>query len=85
MSVDDICALSLSAVSHLIKHRKISPVAVTEATLDRISRIDPHINSFITVTGQEASPRQTRQRPKLRWVGIAAHSMASRFRSRISF
>jgi len=54
MSVDDICALSLSAVSHLIKHRKISPVAVTEATLDRISRIDPHINSFITVTGQEA-------------------------------
>ncbi len=54
MSADDICALSLGAISHLIKHRKISPVAVAEATLDRIARVDPAINAFITVTAEQA-------------------------------
>lgn len=54
MPVDDLCALSLSAVARLIERREVSPVAVTEAVLDRIARLDPDLNAFITVTGDEA-------------------------------
>jgi aspartyl-tRNA(Asn)/glutamyl-tRNA(Gln) amidotransferase subunit A len=54
MAADEICGLSLAGAAHLIKQRKLSPVEVTGAALDRISRIDPAINSFITVTADEA-------------------------------
>lgn len=54
MSADELCALSLSEVSALIAGRKVSPVAVTEAVLARIERLEPHLNAFITVTGEAA-------------------------------
>ncbi|MCD6031931.1 MAG: Asp-tRNA(Asn)/Glu-tRNA(Gln) amidotransferase GatCAB subunit [Thermomicrobiales bacterium] len=54
MSTDELCALSLSEVSTLIAGREVSPVAVTEAVLARIEHLDPHLNAFVTVTGEAA-------------------------------
>lgn len=54
MSGDELCALTISEVSTRIAAREISPVAVTEAVLARIERLDSHLNAFITVTGETA-------------------------------
>jgi aspartyl-tRNA(Asn)/glutamyl-tRNA(Gln) amidotransferase subunit A len=54
MNADELCALSLSEVSSLLAGREVSPVAVTEAVLARIERLDPQLNAFITVTGESA-------------------------------
>ena len=54
MSADELCALSLSEVATLIAGREVSPVAVTEAVLARIEALDPHLNAFVTVTGEAA-------------------------------
>jgi len=54
MHPDEICALSLSDVAERIARRDLSPVAVTEATLDRIARLDPQLKAYITVMADEA-------------------------------
>ena len=54
MSGSELCALSLAELSTLIARRKVSPIAVTEAVLDRIEALDPLLNTFITVTGESA-------------------------------
>src|SRR6187200_537734 len=51
---DDLCALTLSEVSKLIEAREVSPVTVTEAVLERIERLEPKLNAFVTVTGERA-------------------------------
>lgn len=54
MNGSDLCALSLAEVSALIANRSVSPVDVTEAVLERIDRLDPLLNAFITITGDTA-------------------------------
>jgi aspartyl-tRNA(Asn)/glutamyl-tRNA(Gln) amidotransferase subunit A len=54
MTADDICALSLTEVAARIAARELSPVTVTEATLDRIARLDSTLNAFVTVMTDEA-------------------------------
>lgn len=46
--------LDLSAASEQIQKRTISPVELTQTCLDRIERLDPQLNSFITVTAASA-------------------------------
>ena len=46
----DLPYLSLSEASALIKTRRLSPVALTQAILDRIDRLDGAVGAFITVT-----------------------------------
>ena len=50
----DLPYLSLSEASALIKARRLSPVALTQAILDRIDRLDGAVGAFITVTRDEA-------------------------------
>src|SRR5437879_4919830 len=47
-------ALSLTEAAQLVRHRKISPVELTQACLDRIERLNPRLNAFITVTAESA-------------------------------
>jgi aspartyl-tRNA(Asn)/glutamyl-tRNA(Gln) amidotransferase subunit A len=54
MASADLCTLSLGDVAGSIARREISPVEVTDAALDRIARLDPRLNAFITVTAEEA-------------------------------
>jgi aspartyl-tRNA(Asn)/glutamyl-tRNA(Gln) amidotransferase subunit A len=46
--------LSISETAELLRQKKISPVELTTACLDRIERLNPVLNAFITVTGESA-------------------------------
>ena len=49
-----ICYLPAVELASLIARREISPVEATQAVLERIETWEPHINAFITVTGEQA-------------------------------
>lgn len=59
-SATDPTWLSLSEASRLIRDKKISPVELTQRCLNRIERLNPKLNAFITVTA-EAALAQARQ------------------------
>ena len=40
--------------ARLIRERKVSPVELTELYLERIERLDPQLNSFVTVAAESA-------------------------------
>lgn len=46
--------LPLHEASSLVRRKSVSPVELTEACLARIERLNPVLNAFITVTGEEA-------------------------------
>ncbi len=50
----DLCYLTLHELSTRIRSREVSPVEATEASLERIERLNPMLNSFITVTADQA-------------------------------
>ena len=54
MTQDDLCYQSIRHLANLIAQRELSPVELTQAYLDRIDRIDPQLNSYITVTADRA-------------------------------
>lgn len=47
----DLTELTLTEASDLIRRGVLSPVDLTRAYLDRISRLQPLVNAYITVTG----------------------------------
>src|SRR5205823_12533092 len=51
---DDVCDLEISAVAPLLRERRLSPVELTDAYLDRIQRLDPSLNSYIRVMPDQA-------------------------------
>ena len=54
MDKQEIPFLSASQLSGLIASKEVSPVEATEAYLDRIGLLDGKLNSYITVTGDQA-------------------------------
>jgi aspartyl-tRNA(Asn)/glutamyl-tRNA(Gln) amidotransferase subunit A len=46
--------LSIAEAASLVARRKLSPVELTQAHLDRIAKYDPHLRSFITLTAERA-------------------------------
>jgi aspartyl-tRNA(Asn)/glutamyl-tRNA(Gln) amidotransferase subunit A len=53
----DLTQLSLIQAVHAIGARELSPVALTEAHLQRIERLNPRLNAFLTVTADYALER----------------------------
>src|SRR5438105_15698100 len=49
-----LSTLTLSEASQLVHAKKISPVELTRACLDRIEQLDPKLNAFIIVTADSA-------------------------------
>src|SRR5438094_1845220 len=49
-----LCFLSIAEAGERIRSRAITPVALTNAYLDRIAAIDPQLNAYITVTADVA-------------------------------
>jgi aspartyl-tRNA(Asn)/glutamyl-tRNA(Gln) amidotransferase subunit A len=45
---------SISELSELIRHKKLSPVEITQSCLQKIEELNPTLNAFITVTADEA-------------------------------
>ena len=54
MSTPGIIDLPLAELSSRIRARKLSPVDLTEAYLERIERLSPRLNAFQTVTAEVA-------------------------------
>jgi aspartyl-tRNA(Asn)/glutamyl-tRNA(Gln) amidotransferase subunit A len=50
----DLVSLSLSEASELVRTRKVSPVDLVQGCLDRIARLNPTLNAFITITADTA-------------------------------
>src|SRR6478672_7652953 len=53
-SAADATWLSLTEASRLIRDKKVSPVDLTQGCLNRIDRLNPRLNAFITVTADAA-------------------------------
>ncbi|MGH7318514.1 MAG: amidase [Candidatus Rokuibacteriota bacterium] len=49
-----LCWLSASELAALIRKKKASPVEVVDAVLDRIDRLNPRLNAYVTVTAERA-------------------------------
>jgi aspartyl-tRNA(Asn)/glutamyl-tRNA(Gln) amidotransferase subunit A len=56
----EILFQSVAELAPLLKARKLSPVELVRAFLDRIEAVNPKVNAFITVTGEQAV-KQARQ------------------------
>jgi aspartyl-tRNA(Asn)/glutamyl-tRNA(Gln) amidotransferase subunit A len=53
-TLKEVTYSSLTDVSALIRQRKVSPIDVVTACLERIERLQPQLNAFITVLSEEA-------------------------------
>src|SRR6266481_5020654 len=54
MAASEILFKSVGELAPLLKARKLSPVEVVRAYLERIEAVNPKVNAFITVTGEQA-------------------------------
>ncbi len=52
--MDALHALSASELLALYRSGQLSPVAVTQAILDRIARLNPRLNAFCVIDPQAA-------------------------------
>ena len=66
MAGKNIALLSIAELAPLIRGRKLSPVELVEAALERIERWNPRLNAFLTVTGQEARSAAARAEKEIR-------------------
>jgi Asp-tRNA(Asn)/Glu-tRNA(Gln) amidotransferase A subunit family amidase len=54
MPTDDLCWIPATGLAVLIRKKKVSPVEVIDAVLDRIERLNPQLNAYVTVTADRA-------------------------------
>ena len=54
MSDERLCWTPATELAVLIRKKKISPVEVLDAVLDRIERLNPKLNAFVTLTDEPA-------------------------------
>ncbi len=50
----DLTSLTIKSAGDLLRANRVSPVELTEACLKRVERLDPAVNSYITVTAEQA-------------------------------
>jgi len=63
---DELAGLGIRQAAALLRSRRVSPVQLVEACLDRIGRLDPGLNSFITLTAGQALSRARECEDELR-------------------
>jgi aspartyl-tRNA(Asn)/glutamyl-tRNA(Gln) amidotransferase subunit A len=54
MATSELVFKSAAELAPLLKSRKLSPVELVRACLDRIDAVNPKVNAFITVTADQA-------------------------------
>ena len=54
MAASEILFRPVAELAPLLKARKLSPVELVRAFLDRIEAVNPKVNAFLTVTGEQA-------------------------------
>ena len=63
---DELHFHSVTQLAALIRRRKLSPVELTRAFLERIAALDPQLNAFITVTADLALKQARRAEREIR-------------------
>lgn len=72
ISNEDYTYLSISELSLLIRTKKVSPVEITRRCLERIEKLNPTLNAFISVTKEQAirdARKAETEIQKGRWKG----------------
>ena len=54
MSANELAYLSIGKLGYAYRNRTLSPVEVTKSILERISRVNAHLNAFLHVMEEEA-------------------------------
>ena len=54
MASEELCWMPASEMAGLIRRKKLSPVEVIGAVLDRIAKVDGKLNAFVTLTAESA-------------------------------
>src|SRR5437899_6339722 len=54
MADTNLAWLPATELAALIRRKKVSPVEVVDAVLDRIARINPRLNAFVTLMAEQA-------------------------------
>lgn len=54
MNATELCYTSATDLARLIRQRDVSPVEVIDAVLERIERVNPRLNAYVTVTAEAA-------------------------------
>jgi aspartyl-tRNA(Asn)/glutamyl-tRNA(Gln) amidotransferase subunit A len=54
MPSHDLCWLSATELASLIRRKKVSPVEILEAVLDRLDALNPRLNAYVLVTAEQA-------------------------------
>jgi hypothetical protein len=54
MTPTDLCYTPATKLIPLIRSRKLSPVELTKAVLERIEKLNPKLNAFCTITADDA-------------------------------
>src|SRR2546425_6294566 len=54
MADTNLAWLPATELAALIRKKKVSPVEVVDAVLDRIARVNPRLNAFVTLTEEQA-------------------------------
>jgi aspartyl-tRNA(Asn)/glutamyl-tRNA(Gln) amidotransferase subunit A len=62
----DLWQLSIADASRLLRARKLSPVELTDAFLERIEVFQPQLDAFITITGEQARRQARRAEREIR-------------------
>ncbi|WP_134701546.1 amidase [Ammoniphilus sp. YIM 78166] len=57
--------LSITEISNLIQQKQVSPVEVTSACIERINRLNPKLNAFITISEEKALDQARRLEQEL--------------------
>jgi aspartyl-tRNA(Asn)/glutamyl-tRNA(Gln) amidotransferase subunit A len=58
--MENNCDLTIEALAPLIRRKKLSPVELTRFLLERISRLQPKINAYLTITADAAMAQARR-------------------------
>lgn len=54
MTGEDICYLTIREAANLIRRRKLSPVELVRAVLERIDKVEPKVSAFVTLLSEGA-------------------------------
>src|SRR5207247_8520637 len=61
----ELAFLTATEQARLIRRREVSPIELVDVYLERIGRLDPQLNAFVTVSADEAlaEARRAESRP----------------------
>ncbi|RPH77307.1 MAG: amidase, partial [Candidatus Rokuibacteriota bacterium] len=54
MNEEELCFAPASELVSLYRRRKVSPLEVVRAVLERIETVNPRLNAYCTVAGEQA-------------------------------